>query len=121
VVVGIGINVTLRREDLPTAAATSLLVEKATGLDREDLLGAVLHELEHRYLAEAAARDADDSGLRADYLSRCATIGQQVRVELPGGRSLTGIAADVDTAGRLVVRTPDRVTAVSAGDVVHVR
>jgi BirA family transcriptional regulator, biotin operon repressor / biotin---[acetyl-CoA-carboxylase] ligase len=121
IVVGIGINVTLRREDLPTAAATSLLLENAAGLDREDLLGAVLHELEHWYLAEAAARDADDSGLRAEYLRRCATIGQQVRVELPGGRSLTGIAADVDAGGRLVVRTPDGVTAVSAGDVVHVR
>ncbi len=121
IVVGIGINVTLRREDLPTAAATSLLLENAAGLDREDLLGAVLHELEHWYLAEAAARDADDSGLRAEYLRRCATIGQQVRVELPGGRSLTGIAAGVDAGGRLVVRTPDGVTAVSAGDVVHVR
>ena len=121
VVVGVGINVTLRREDLPTATATSLLLENAAGLDRADLLGAVLHELEHWYLAEAAARDADDSGLRAEYLSRCATIGKQVRVELPGGRSLAGIAADVDAGGRLVVRTPGGVTAVSAGDVVHVR
>jgi len=121
VVVGIGINVTVRREDLPTPTATSLLLENAAVLNREHLLGAVLRELEHWYLAEVAARDADDSGLRAEYRSRCATIGQQVRVELPGGRTLTGVAADVDAGGRLVVRTPAGVTAVSAGDVVHVR
>jgi BirA family biotin operon repressor/biotin-[acetyl-CoA-carboxylase] ligase len=121
VVVGVGINVTLRREDLPVPAATSLLLENAAGLDRAELLGAVLRELERWYLAEAAARDADESGLRAEYLRRCATIGQQVRVELPDGRSLAGVAADVDSGGRLVVRTPAGVTSVSAGDVVHVR
>jgi BirA family biotin operon repressor/biotin-[acetyl-CoA-carboxylase] ligase len=121
VVVGVGINVTLRREDLPVPAATSLLLANAASLDREELLGAVLRELEHWYLAEVAAGDADESGLRAEYLARCATVGQQVRVELPGGRSLTGVAADVDTGGRLVVRTASGVTTVSAGDVVHVR
>lgn len=121
VVVGVGINVTLRREDLPVAAATSLLLENAASLDREELLGAVLRELEHWYLAEAVAGDADESGLRAEYLRRCATVGEQVRVELPGGRSLTGVAADIDTGGRLIVRTPAGMTPVSAGDVVHVR
>jgi BirA family biotin operon repressor/biotin-[acetyl-CoA-carboxylase] ligase len=132
VVVGVGINVTVRREDLPVPTATSLLLETAAGmdpaagmdaarLDRAELLAAVLRELERWYLAEAAARDADESGLRAEYLRRCATVGRQVRVELPGGRSLTGVAADVDVGGSLLVRTPSGLTPVSAGDVVHVR
>jgi BirA family transcriptional regulator, biotin operon repressor / biotin---[acetyl-CoA-carboxylase] ligase len=121
VVVGVGINVRLRRQDLPVPTATSLLLENATGTDREQLLGAVLGELEHWYLAEAGARDPEQSGLRAAYLRYCATIGRQVRVELPGGRTLTGIAADVDAGGRLVVRASSGLTSVSAGDVVHVR
>jgi BirA family biotin operon repressor/biotin-[acetyl-CoA-carboxylase] ligase len=105
VVVGVGINVTLGRQDLPVPGATSLLLENAAEMDREQVLGA----------------DPDASGLRAEYLHRCATIGRQVRVELPGGRALTGIAADVDAGGRLVVRTSSGLTSVSAGDVVHVR
>jgi BirA family biotin operon repressor/biotin-[acetyl-CoA-carboxylase] ligase len=121
VVVGVGINVTLRRHELPVPTATSLLLEHATELGREQLLGAVLHDLEHWYLAWAATGDPDAAGLRAAYLRRCATIGRQVRVDLPGGRALTGIAADVDPDGRLVVRTPSGMTSVSAGDVVHVR
>jgi BirA family transcriptional regulator, biotin operon repressor / biotin---[acetyl-CoA-carboxylase] ligase len=121
VVVGVGINVTLGRPDLPGPAATSLLLENAAVLDRTELLGAVLRELEHWYRPEAAAGDADESGLRAEYLSRCATIGRPVRVELPGGRVLAGIAADVDGGGRLVVRTASGPIPVSAGDVVHVR
>ncbi len=121
VVVGVGINVRLCRQDLPVPTATSLLLENATVTDREQLLGAVLGELEHWYLAEAGARDPETSGLRAEYLRHCATVGRQVRVELPGGRTLTGVAADVDAGGRLVVRSSSGLTSVSAGDVVHVR
>jgi BirA family biotin operon repressor/biotin-[acetyl-CoA-carboxylase] ligase len=121
VVVGVGINVTVRREELPAPSATSLLLANAADTDRERLLGAVLGQLEHWYLAWAGAGDADACGLRGEYLRRCATVGRGVRVELPGGRVLTGVAVDVDSGGMLVVRTPSGLTAVSAGDVVHVR
>ena len=59
--------------------------------------------------------------LRATYGRRCATVGQLVRVELPGGETLTGTAVDVDLDGRLVVRSGGETTVVGAGDVVHVR
>jgi BirA family biotin operon repressor/biotin-[acetyl-CoA-carboxylase] ligase len=121
IVVGVGINVTVRRADLPAATATSLLLENAAVTDRERLLAAVLRELEHWYLAWTGTSDPESSGLRAEYLRRCVTIGRQVRVEMPGGRTLAGLAADVDAGGRLVVRTASGVTSVSAGDVVHVR
>ena len=69
----------------------------------------------------AAPGDAAASGLRAEYVRACSTIGRTVRVELPGGASLSGRAADVDSLGRLLVDGPDGVQPVSAGDVVHVR
>lgn len=102
VVVGVGINVTLRRQDLPVPGATSLLLAGAAETGRELVLGAVLRELKHWYLAWAGGTDPDASGLRAEYRQRCATIGRQVRVELPGGRALTGVADDVNAgpAGR---------------------
>jgi BirA family transcriptional regulator, biotin operon repressor / biotin---[acetyl-CoA-carboxylase] ligase len=122
IVVGTGLNVTASPDDL--AQATSLAELGASGVDREELLAAMLGEFEHWYRRWAAGEypgDAVVSGLRAEYLRGCATIGKQVRVELPGGAVLSGRACDIDTAGRLLVAAGDTVEAVSAGDVVHVR
>lgn len=118
VVVGLGINVSLRADELPVPSATSLALAGSATTDRDTVLRATLRSLERRYgqWVEGA------SALGAEYRSASATIGRQVRVELPGARSLEGEAADVDGAGRLVVRAPDgTLTALSAGDVVHLR
>jgi BirA family transcriptional regulator, biotin operon repressor / biotin---[acetyl-CoA-carboxylase] ligase len=119
VVAGVGLNVTLTGAELPVPTATSLLLEDAACLDRERLLAAVLTELAGRYTAWAAGPDA--AGLRAEYVRWCATVGREVRVQLPGNVLLTGTATDVDETGRLAVRTGSGTTLVGAGDVVHVR
>ncbi len=124
IVAGAGLNVTLTQAELPVPTATSLLLENAACLDRERLLAAVLTELASRYTAWAAGPDAAEPGgaaLRAEYLRWCVTLGREVRVELPGGTLLTGMATDVDSTGRLAVRTGSGTTLVGAGDVVHVR
>lgn len=124
VVIGIGLNVSSAADELPVPTATSLTLAGAAGLDRADVLVAILRELELWYLRWAASPDPGDaaaSGLRAEYLRCCSTIGRDVRVELPAGALLTGRACDVDGLGRLLVSTADGVQAVSAGDVVHVR
>jgi BirA family biotin operon repressor/biotin-[acetyl-CoA-carboxylase] ligase len=144
IVVGIGINVLGREHQLPVATATSLEVARAASADRTGLLAAILRQLEHWYLRwrETAAGDPVGSGLREEYLSLCTTIGRPVRVLLPGGRVLTGTAADVDGAGQLLLEPAPGalaapgsdvpglpaagpagggMVAVSAGDVIHVR
>ena len=124
IVVGIGLNVGATREQLPSEHATSLWLAGAVDLNRQAILLAVLREFERWYqpwAAEAAAGDADASGVRAAYVAACATLGRDVRVELPGGRVLVGLASDVDAAGRLLVSAVDGVHAISAGDVIHVR
>ena len=123
VVLGIGINVSASQDELPSAAATSLALQGAPGADREELLVGLLRQLEHWYRrwGGPAAGDAIGSGLRAEYLRLSATVGREVRVELPGGGVLAGQARDIDLTGRLVVLTAEGETAVSAGDVVHVR
>jgi BirA family biotin operon repressor/biotin-[acetyl-CoA-carboxylase] ligase len=132
VVIGIGINVATPAGALPVSptglAATSLLAEGAvftgdSGVSREDLLLAVLGELERRYLVFRADPDPARTGLLDEYRSLCVTLGRAVRVEGPAGRSLTGTATDIDHDGRLVVRdaADGTLTPVSAGDVVHVR
>ena len=98
---------------------------RGAGVDmRERLLTAVLDELAHWYLAwldQPQPGDADGCGLREEYLRRSGTVGAAVTVMLPGGQDLTGIAAGIDAAGRLEIRTPAGLVQVSAGDVVHLR
>jgi BirA family transcriptional regulator, biotin operon repressor / biotin---[acetyl-CoA-carboxylase] ligase len=128
VVVGIGLNVSTGPADLPPPGpgglpATSLALEGAATTDRAALLAAVLAGLEDRYRAwSQVSGDAERAGLRAEYAGLCATLGRRVRVELPGGRELDGLAAGVDTDGRLLVSIPpDADLPVAAGDIVHLR
>jgi BirA family biotin operon repressor/biotin-[acetyl-CoA-carboxylase] ligase len=102
VVVGIGINVgwappgaaLLGGEATPDAVLVALL-------RAYDALPADIHEL---------------------YRNQLATLGEQVRAELPGGGSIVGRAVDVDPDGRLVILDGCAVThRVGAADVVHLR
>jgi BirA family biotin operon repressor/biotin-[acetyl-CoA-carboxylase] ligase len=124
VVIGIGINVATTADALPVSPtglpATSLHVEGAD-VARDVLLTEVLRQLGHYYLPFQADPDPDRSGVLAAYRALCDSLGRQVRVELPGARSLVGVAEGVDADGRLVVREADKTTAISAGDIIHVR
>ncbi|MFG2913040.1 biotin--[acetyl-CoA-carboxylase] ligase [Kitasatospora sp. NPDC048298] len=123
VVVGMGLNVSLREPELPVPTAASLALAGASTTDRGTLLRALLREFAELYRDwTAAAGDPHASDLLRAYVDRCSTLGRQVKVHLPGDRELVGEAVAVDGDGRLVVRTPDGVRrAVGAGDVVHVR
>ena len=126
VVIGTGLNVAAAPGELPVSgtglAPTSLRAEGSTA-SREDLLLGVLDRLEHWYTALCADPDPDRSGLLDAYRSLCETLGRTVRVELPAGGAMAGVARDIDAEGRLLVASGpgDAVTPVSAGDVVHVR
>jgi len=114
-VLGVGLNVSTRRDELPRDDATSLLLAGATCTDRTTLLVAVLRALAQDYRGWLAGADA-----RPAYLAASATIGRPVRISLPAGRELVGEAVDVDDLGRLVVVDGAGVrTAVAAGDVTH--
>ena len=109
VVVGIGLNVTTRADELPHDGASSLALLGAETTDRGTLLRAVLRSL--------TATLADVEASRAAWSQRCSTLGTRVRVELPGGMSVEGTAERIDDDGRLVV---DGI-AYGVGDVVHLR
>jgi len=116
-VVGVGINVSTRADELPVPTATSLMLEGATETDRTIVLRSFLRALDKLYVAWQATGGDPEAGLRESYVSRCVTLGTRVRVELPDGSTLVGDAEGIDEHGRLVVDGQ----AVGAGDVTHVR
>ncbi|MEU6821633.1 biotin--[acetyl-CoA-carboxylase] ligase [Streptomyces atriruber] len=123
IVVGVGLNVTLREEELPVPTAGSLALAGAKVTDRDPLLRAVLRSLEQWYGDwRAAGGDPAASRLQETYAAGCATLGRQVRAELPGDRAVVGEAVAVDGDGRLVLATEEGVQQpVGAGDIVHLR
>lgn len=114
VVVGIGMNLSVPRDELPDGAAS--LEEVAGGpVERGLLLQALLSELE---LAYELYRGGDWATLLDWWRSRATTLGRRVRVHVASG-VFEGVAEDVDEDGALWVRLPDgRRRRVVAGDVV---
>jgi BirA family biotin operon repressor/biotin-[acetyl-CoA-carboxylase] ligase len=102
-VVGIGINVNVEPEVLPTLApdATSILAEIGQEIGRAKLLAALLAGVEARY-----ARLQAGESPHAEWAARLATLGQPVQVTTPEG-VLRGTAESVDEEGALLLRTPD--------------
>jgi BirA family biotin operon repressor/biotin-[acetyl-CoA-carboxylase] ligase len=122
VVIGFGINVNQSTQQLPVDTATSLAVENAGSVDRDQLLAEVIENIKQLYGdLSSASGDAQESGLRKAILDSSATVGSQVSVEFPDGKKAFGLAKDIDETGRLVVFTQNETLSVSAGDVLHLR
>ncbi|WP_375480175.1 biotin--[acetyl-CoA-carboxylase] ligase [uncultured Jatrophihabitans sp.] len=131
VVVGVGLNVSTTRDELPVDTATSLALAGSPDVDRTALLGALLAALDSWLTRWTdAGGDPDAAGLAQAYRQRCATLGAQVRVDL-GGAAVVGRAVDVDEFGRLLVAAADDADdaddaaaaprPLAAGDVEHLR
>ena len=115
VVIGIGVNVNQKAEQLPVPIATSLLLEGAT-VSRDDLLVDILTAL-HTGLT-GLRRDGAGFALDA-FRGLCLTIGRDVVVTLPSGEVARGRAVGVGDDGQLHVRTAEKTLSVAAGDVIH--
>ena len=116
-VIGIGLNISSRRDELPVPTATSLALEGARDLDRLAVLVELLEGLDGWLARWEDPRPDAIERIRETFLERCVTLGQQVRIERPGGDPFIGTAETIDDDGRLVVDG----TPFSSGDVVHVR
>lgn len=120
VVIGVGLNVSVRAEDMHIEGATSLGDLGVPAPDRHRLAVRLLHELGNRVESWRRARGVD-AQLAADYRARSRTLGMRVRALLPGDRAIVGVARDVDDQGRLVIEADGESVTVSAGDIIHLR
>jgi len=120
VILGIGINTNFLVSALPeelhkTAITVRELLRKS--VDRLSLMRAILNELEAGYSAFCSG---DFGEIIGQWKKLSETLGRNVRVETGTG-IVEGVAEDVDPGGALVVRTPEGLVTVDAGDCVHLR
>ncbi len=117
VVIGIGINTTVRREDYPPELrplAISLADAAQEPFTRAELLARILGHMEELY--ERAVWEGF-APILEEWRRYSCTLGQQVKVIAPDGTYL-GTALDIDQEGLLLVRKADgQVEKVVAGDV----
>lgn len=110
VVLGCGINVTVRPHD-----AAASVAEYVPGVTVPDAAAAVLDGIAaaySRFLAEGF------TGLREAYMARLGLLGEQVRVrDLTGAVVAGGVVAGIGENGELLVEGPDGQTRVLAGEV----
>lgn len=102
VVVGIGINVNISREDLGDdirEIATSVLIETGGPLARSRLVRAFLEQFEIYY---RIIQDQGFEPIRKRWKDLSGIIGRRTRVEMIG-KTLTGQVFDIDTDGVLLL------------------
>lgn len=111
VIVGVGINISTSKEQLPVPHASSIFLATGTVLDRNLLLVQILNSLELMLKDWESGKD-----LTPAYRKLSSTLGREVRVELPGGAIVEAIARDIDSTGALHL---DNGQIITVGDVIH--
>ncbi|MEI6404481.1 MAG: biotin--[acetyl-CoA-carboxylase] ligase [Actinomycetes bacterium] len=111
-VIGIGINCTLTREELPTEMATSLSLAGHT-IAREELIARVIERVCVLLMSPLE--------WRTKYRAASATLGRDVTVTVSGDRQLVGRAVDVLPDGSLTLESAGETIQVTLGDVEQLR
>jgi len=117
VTLGIGVDVNLPSAALPAdlrRIATSLRIETGGEFNRAEVAAAILRALDTDY---AKVMRGDFKSVADEWESRCATLGQNVSIDM-GGRQIRGRAEALGEDGALMVRTQHgRLERIIGGDV----
>ncbi|MBE6082353.1 MULTISPECIES: biotin--[acetyl-CoA-carboxylase] ligase [Tissierellales] len=107
VIMGIGINVNMDREDFSENLinkATSLKIEQNKEINRKELLAGILNRFEEFYIP--FKEDNEISEVIEICKKNSALIGKKVRV-IKDGETKTGKALDINNEGQLIVMFED--------------
>ena len=111
IIVGIGLNVSLTHEELPTPVSTSLML-MGHNVSREELIARIVSRFQN-VISHPHWRD--------DYQAVSATFGQQVRLHRTGQPMIEGQVVQFGDDGSIHIETANTVAAFSIGDVEHLR
>jgi BirA family biotin operon repressor/biotin-[acetyl-CoA-carboxylase] ligase len=120
VIVGVGLNVSLSEEELPTESATSLSLHD---VDANSVDQVVRTFLIHLRQALEVSRGGLSHEMLAWLSEQVETLGSRVRVDFPGGDSREGTALSLDRSGRLNVQFDgsEQPELIDSADVWHLR
>jgi BirA family transcriptional regulator, biotin operon repressor / biotin---[acetyl-CoA-carboxylase] ligase len=112
VIIGIGINVTMSKVQLPTDSASSILIESGLVMNRNILLADICNEFRSNY-------ELWDDGVDfVDYYEKVSsTINKKVKAIQPAGLT-TGVATGITKTGALLL---DGKSEITVGDLIHLR
>jgi BirA family biotin operon repressor/biotin-[acetyl-CoA-carboxylase] ligase len=113
--IGIGINLTARLEDLPPGATS---VREATGIDvtSEAALGVLLERFDRQYTLYVTSEGVPSLD---SWRKRAALVGEPVRV-VEDGAEVSGVFAGIDGNGALLLAMPEgEVRSFVAGELVR--
>lgn len=119
-VVGIGININMKRNALPDIVrpiATSLMEETGKKHRRTPIAAEILNEIEN--MLKTLERKGRGRILSL-WRELSSTLGKEV-VVTAGDETLRGTATDIDDEGRLILKTKTGILTISAGDLTHLR
>ena len=111
VLVGIGLNVSLTHDELPTTTSTSLSI-LGHDVSREQLIARIVHEF---YAAVSQAE------WLSDYEKVSATLGQHVTLHRQGLPGVNGKVVSFAPDGSIVIDSEAGQQSFSIGDVEHLR
>lgn len=104
ILVGIGINVNLEREDFPEellSHATSIKIEKGNVVERRKLAAAIINNFESFY--KTFIRTGSIKGFIREYKDKSAVLGKEVKIK-SSNVELQGTVVDISDEGQLVLR-----------------
>lgn len=111
VIVGIGINVGMSKDQLPVATATSLALLGINELDRNKYLADILQEFD---LLLTRWENGED--LTREYVDLSSTMGKKVEIHQADGIIESGQAAGIGPSGELILEDG---RCIYSGDVIH--
>lgn len=118
IIVGVGINMSISRKEFPTEirdVAASISEMSSKEIPRVSFFSAVLEEFDELY--RQIGKEGFEKILQL-WRKFNVTLGREVKViSAESGETFTGLAADIDPDGALLVDTAEGRRAVYAGDV----
>ncbi|MDR2929700.1 MAG: biotin--[acetyl-CoA-carboxylase] ligase [Propionibacteriaceae bacterium] len=117
-VIGVGVNVSQRADELVFAQATSLAACGAC-TTRQIVAAAVMDRI--AALWSTLNDEAGRAAVMARYRRSCVTVGKAVRVWTSEQEFVDGVAVGVDDTGELQVEVAGQRRSFSSGDVFHLR
>ena len=112
IVIGIGINITMTKDQLPIESASSVLLESNIKLSRNIVLANFCNNFSRSF------KDWDlGMGFVEEFSEICSTLNKKVKVVDPEGERL-GKALAISNSGSLILDNGEEIT---VGDVIHLR